>query len=388
MKNILAAFVLLMGFTANAGDGVEYRIHHHYQSPRALGMGDAFVAVADDYAALFYNPAGLARREDGQINMSMEFAGAKSFFDFADGVTKASDTQGTDSEKQEAMFDFLDSQYGKHFGLRTELFSGIWVRPNWGIGIIPLDFSLNMDVHNLVGPAVNITAYSDTTIAYGYGKDVKWIAGGRNSAGITVKAIHRGYTSKSVAAFELVENSEVFQPDDLKEGLTVDADFGFLYTPELPSEGFFSLLKLAKPTFGLVARNLLDLGFTQDLNLYNKEDTGSPPKMGRVLDIGTKWEYPELWIFGGRGTMDIRDIGHKNFNLRKGFHLGFEFDWTVASWWKGQYRVGINQGFLTAGFSALFAFFNLDLVTYSEDVGTFSTPKENRMYMAKFNMDF
>jgi len=32
-----------------------------YLSPRALGMGDAFVALSDDYSGTYYNPAGLAR---------------------------------------------------------------------------------------------------------------------------------------------------------------------------------------------------------------------------------------------------------------------------------------------------------------------------------------
>jgi hypothetical protein len=45
-------------------------------------MGDAFVAVANDYTALFYNPAGLARREDGQINLSLSLAGTPAAKDY------------------------------------------------------------------------------------------------------------------------------------------------------------------------------------------------------------------------------------------------------------------------------------------------------------------
>jgi hypothetical protein len=67
--------------------------------------------------------------------------------------------------------------------------------------------------------------------------------------------------------------------------------------------------------------------------------------------------------------------------------LGFEFDWTMTSWWKGSYRIGVNQGYPTLGASALFLLFNLDAVTYGEEVGTFNQPKENRVYMLKFNMD-
>jgi hypothetical protein len=106
------------------------------------------------------------------------------------------------------------------------------------------------------------------------------------------------------------------------------------------------------------------------------------------LDIGTRWEYPAIWIFGGRGTLDIRDIGHPLFNWRKGLHVGFEFDWTVTNWWKGHYNVGLNEGYWTAGLGAEFAWFNLDLVSYAEDVGPYNSPQEARMYMARLNLDF
>ena len=44
---------------------------------RAPGMADAFVAVADDANALFYNPAGLGQLKDGQLyaNYGQPFSG-------------------------------------------------------------------------------------------------------------------------------------------------------------------------------------------------------------------------------------------------------------------------------------------------------------------------
>jgi hypothetical protein len=49
-----------------------------YLSGRALGMGEAFVALSDDYNALYYNPAGLAR-----LNTPMD-AGMALKFDLGD----------------------------------------------------------------------------------------------------------------------------------------------------------------------------------------------------------------------------------------------------------------------------------------------------------------
>ena len=55
-------------------------------------MGNAYVAVADDYNALFYNPAGLARLEewDGEfLNPTLEIG--KSTVDFINELLELPD---------------------------------------------------------------------------------------------------------------------------------------------------------------------------------------------------------------------------------------------------------------------------------------------------------
>lgn len=387
----VVAALLAAASGAHAQSGVSRRIHHQYVGPRPLGMGDAFVAVANDYNALFYNPAGLARRDDNEINLYMDGGLSASFLQFGQEISQAQSTQGTDSEKQEAVMEVLQKQYGRAYGIRTSLFGGIWVRPKWGIAFIPMDLTVEESLHQSVGPSINATVYLDTTFAMGYADDVKTFPGGKLSWGVTGKAINRGSFSKSVNFLELATDPAVVQTSDLREGFGVDADIGFLYTPRIPSTGVFSLLRLTRPTFGLVLRNVMETKFTSNMKLLNKQPAeGAPPpeQLYRVIDIGSKWEYPSAFIFGGRGVLDIRDIMHPNFSVRKGLHLGFEFDWTMASWWRGAYRFGLNQGYLTAGASAMFTFFNLDLVTYGEDVGTYSTPVENRIFSLRASMNF
>lgn len=382
--------VMVAGPMSLAADssGVSFRIHHHYQSARALGMGDAFVAVANDYSALFYNPAGLARRTDGQVNLSFDAGLTPKFAEISKEISDAQATPGTESEKSEAIMDVINNSAGNTYGLRIMGPNGIWVRPNWGIAVIPADVTVQMDLHNQVGPSINTTVHADSTLAYGYARDYDWIPDSRFSLGITGKFVNRGYFSKPILAVEAAVDSNLVKPTDLQEGYTVDADIGALWTPNIPESGFLSVLSLAKPTFGAVVRNIAELGFGQSLKLLNKEKTTAPEKMYRVLDVGSRWEYPTLWIFSGRGTLDIRDIGHPLFSFKKGLHAGLEFDWTISSWWKGHYSVGLSQGYLTAGVGAQLGWFNLDVVTYAEDVGPYSSPQESRNYMARFNLDF
>lgn len=381
---------LIGAAVAEAQDtGVSYTIHHHYQAPRPLGMGDAFVAVANDYNAIFYNPAGLARRDDGELNMSIDGGLSAGFLTFASDISKAQNSGETDADKQESVLAEIENLYGKSFATRLNMFNGIWVRPKWGIAVIPMDMSTEMTFHKNVGPSVNTTVYMDSTVALAYADDWKSLSrSGRLSWGVTGKFINRGYFSKSINFIEVASDPNLVKSSDLREGFGVDADVGFLYTPILPDDGLLSLLRLARPTFGLVVRNVLETKFSSSMKLLNKESSEPPEQMFRVIDVGTRWEYPSFWLFSGRGVMDVRDIMHPSFSMRKGLHLGFEFDWTVASWWKGAYRVGLNQGYLTAGASALFALFNLDLVTYGEEVGTYSTPVENRVYALKMSINW
>lgn len=386
-------FLILAGLVSGplgfAGeDGVSFRIHHQYQSLRALGMGDAFVAVANDYSAIFYNPAGLARRTDGQINLSFDFGATSAFSKLAKDIEDAQKTPGTASDKADAIMAVINENAGNTYGLRVVGPNGVWVRPNWGIAFIPADLTVQMDLHNQVGPTINTTVYADSTLAYSYARDFDWIPDSRFSMGITGKFVNRGYVSKAVSSMEAAVDPKLVQKEDLREGYTMDADIGALWTPNIPAEGWLSWMSLAKPTFGAVIRNVGELGFGQSLKLINKSKTEAPEKLYRVLDIGSRWEYPSMWIFGGRGTLDIRDIGHPLFSLRKGLHVGFEFDWTVTSWWKGHYNVGLSQGYWTGGLGAEFALFNLDLVSYAEDVGPYNHPKESRVYMARLNLDF
>ncbi|MGZ3774583.1 MAG: hypothetical protein ACXVCY_02010 [Pseudobdellovibrionaceae bacterium] len=388
--------VLLAGLLSFAcgpmayADSVSTTIHHQYQAPRALGMGDAFIAVANDYTAMFYNPAGLARRDDGQINLSMSYAATSGLMTFYNEYNDINNSSKTEVLKQTDYLNLIQKHYGDVYSVRLSPLEGVWVRPNWGIALIPADVSLELAMHQGFGPVMNTTVYADTTLALSYGDDLHWFDYGRFSWGLTGKFVNRGFFSKKISAIDLAANSQIVKKDDLLEGYTVDADLGFLWTPELPDEGLWSVLRLARPTFGGVVRNVAESGFGQSMKLFNKTPTATdkPEKLYRVLDLGTRWEYPTLWIFGGRGVLDVRDIGHPDWNWRKGLHAGFEFDWTVATWWKGQYRVGVSQGFWTAGLSAELGIFNLDLVSYADDVGTQNTPVESRVYATRLNLDF
>lgn len=367
---------------AATGDVKDYTIHEQGVGTRALGMGDAFVASVDDYSAIFYNPAALARLEAPQMNLELLHAGVdtklpKFIGDLGD-VSKTNDVA--------QMTSFLEGNYGNHFSARLGLLNAYWARPKWAIAFIPVDLALELRVAQTVGPQVQVVARQDTTLAYARGWDVK-TGSGRLSLGVTAKAVYRGYFNKSISAVELAFDSNLLKAEDAGEGLTFDGDLGMLYTPELATKGFWSFLQKMKPTFAATVRNVADYGFTTNLHLIDK-NSHEPDKLQRRFDVGSMFELPDWWIWRTRFAADIRDIGHENWTFGKGTHLGAEFLWKVKSWFQGGWRVGINQGYFTAGFNGDFAIFRTDLVTYAQEVGTSNAPKAARIYMAKLSLDF
>lgn len=367
---------------AATGDVKDFSIHQHGLSVRALGMGDAFVAAVDDYSAIFYNPAALARIENPQMNLSLFHAGADTKLPkFVDDIGRVSNSNNVTE-----MTSLLEQNYGNHFSARLGLLNAYWARPKWAIAFLPVDLTIEMRVAQTVGPQLQMVARQDSTLAYGRGWDVKTDSG-KLSLGATAKTIYRGYFNKSVNAVELAFDSNLLRGEDAAEGLTFDADFGVLYTPNLSKQGFFSFLQYMKPTFGMTVRNIVDYGFKTNLRLIDK-NSREPDLLQRRLDIGSMYELPDWWIWRTRLAADIRNIGHENWTFGKGAHLGVEFLWKVKSWFQGGWRIGVNQGYFTAGFNGDFAIFRLDLVTYAQEVGTSSTPKATRIYMAKASLDF
>ena len=266
---VFVCSALLFSFKVKAVKPLDFSIHQEYVSTRALGMGNAFTAVADDHSALFYNPAAMARREDGHLRMFLRGSIDAEYLNLVNDIESQGDAQ-SESEEIQQIADLIEDNYGNHFHSRVPTLGAVWVRPNWGIALIPADLSIDMGVHQQVGPALNVNAYLDTTLAYGYGRNVNWFGEGHTlSLGFTAKAIHRVHAGEALNAGQLAGDAEVFQTSNANEGLTADLDFGTLWTPAVPKSGFFSFLGYLRPTFAFVVRNVVDHGFQYNFNLVD-----------------------------------------------------------------------------------------------------------------------
>lgn len=345
-----------------------------------MGMGNTFSGI-DDHNVLFYNPAGLAYLEDKTLNISIGGAIAPDTLDFAGDISDLADSNASDADKIQEIGDFLKTKYGETYTARAQPLNFIYTRPRWGLALIPVDLSVTLMPHQLAGPALDVTAYQDTTLAFGWAKKSK-----KNfSWGFLGKAIYRANVDKSLLAVDLAGDGDVVRDQDFKEGMTVDFDAGVMWNPyQDKTEGVF---RKVKPTFSAVVRNILDYGFTSNFELYN-EGSSRPEKLHRRIDLGSKWVFPQFSVFKPSVMIDVRDILHEHWSVGKGFHTGAELQYNVGRGLLGSFQLGLNQMHWTAGVGIQTWFFKVELTTFAEEYGTRSEDKAVRTYLAQINFNF
>ena len=94
IMQIKKIILMLLTFMAVAYSGA---FDDRYPSPRAMAMSNAFVAVANDAWAPWYNPAGLAQIQNYQAGFAYQKPFSLSFFNtiFATGVVPINNKYGT-----------------------------------------------------------------------------------------------------------------------------------------------------------------------------------------------------------------------------------------------------------------------------------------------------
>ncbi|MDY6855666.1 MAG: conjugal transfer protein TraF [Thermodesulfobacteriota bacterium] len=323
---------------------------------RPLGMGGAFTAVADDENAMFYNPAGLANQSlcIEVINLLTEFT--------EDSIDLYEDIEETDLDDTAEVVDLLRNYVGEYEQLRIALFPNvIWSRDEVGIGVAGLgQVNLTLEIHNPVWPQVETRLVMDYGVLAGVGiempiEDLK--------VGASLKVINREsfvetYTAVDIAAEDFEERIE----DDLKSGTGLGIDIGIIYTEDY---------SLADVSFGGVVQNI------PEMEMDEAEDIKTQVNLGIAVKPNLDSESVSV-IF----AFDYMDIGNRigeDTDLPKRLHLGAE----VNLYERLAFRVGFNQGYISAGFTLDLWILSLDFATYEEEVGFYTGQREDRRYVGQ-----
>jgi len=324
-----------------------------YQNARVLGMGGAFTAVADDYNALTYNPAGLSQIEGWDLDLlTLEAEASESAVDLVDELEAAQN--GTEAEAAA----LLVAHTGDHIRLRANSFPHL-VMPGFGVGLLG-QATLDADFRNRVRPVVQVDAKVDLGLtaagAKSFNRD-------KLAIGIGGKYVRREGLVRDYEAADLISDS--FDPvADVGDAETDYAiDLGLLYhLDHLP----------LSPTIGAAYLNLGDLDF------------GAFGSIPAQLNLGVAVR-PKIGPITVTVAADFVDVTHQLGNDsdgKKRTNLGAE----AALWEFLAVRVGLHQSYFSAGATVNLWVLKVDVATYGEELGAYGGQREDRRYIARIGL--
>jgi|GEM_PF-4295700 len=330
---------------------------------RPMAMGGAFVAVADDENALYYNPAGL-----GQIRYWR--------FSFPQYLA-ATDTRSFDNltyllGKQSEITNMLNGDISPELAARlsntrlhlaSEMWNFRYIQPGFGLSVSPFTDAL-VETGALVLPETswNVRAGFKENLSWGFGLDIP--NAGRLSFGMAFKAMQQ---MKSVA-----ENKNIMEIKNLDAATQWGGgfDLGTLYqaTSEL--------------SFGVVAADLytrimdevqvpnLKMGFAYRPDWLNFEDLST---ILAVDAVELNWQ----------GDNEFKNTPNNAavINLSK-LRVGLEFILSKILALRG----GFHQGYPTAGISLVTGFISVEWAYFGRELGTY--PGQNPEWNQRISVDW
>jgi len=355
MKRLLILAVVLSLFSTNNIFAGEYS--YIYKGIRPMGMGGAFVAVSNDANALFYNPAGLADITERRISL-LNLAAETS----PDGYDMYSDAFDVDFDSAAETAGFLQSYIGEYAHVNVSLFP-YYAKPNLAFALIA-NGTMNLQARDRQSPKLLVDSVRDAGAALGYAHT---FFDDSLLVGASVKYILRESLDKEYTVLDITtDDFEDRLEDDYEDGQGALLDLGIIYK--------FSDFQISNKDIdlrvGISANNLVDNDMGDARDIEDHID------LGLALNI-EKWTFAFDYIDLFSQLGDDDDPG-------KRLRLGAEYAYKPFLF----LRFGFYQGYMTFGIGLETKNVQFDLVTYSEEVGTYSGQRDDRRYMMRLGLGF
>ena len=323
-----------------------------WSSARAMGMGNAFTAVATEGEALFYNPAALARVTGFHWTLMDPRLGVNG--PQALDVATIASGSGTTADK-------LNDLYGKAVWLGGGMKTSFAV-PYFGIAAYA-NGDAGINLQNPAYPQMNLNYIFDYGVAVGAAVDLVpkiW------SLGFTARRVNRTGTTLPLGPSILATlDTDAIMARLKDRGTGYGLDLGTMVT--LPSP--------IRPTFSFTIRNFGYTAFSHDEGLQ------APPRSEPDMTLGGSFviDLPLLTI---TPAIDYRFMDRGDIQTGKKLHLGVEIDLPLLT-----LRAGLNQGYYTAGLGLDAGVVSLEAATYGVELGEFPGQLEDRRYLVQFKLE-
>ncbi len=324
-------------------------------SIRALGMGDAHVAIAHDDAALFYNPAGLSRVEGINWKVFSLRVGASGY----EAYNKIKNLNSDDSDD---FADTVQELYGEHVwgGAGGQ---SIITAPMIGFGVYNhLDSLIKID--NPVYPEIYTSVINDYGYVLGFGAPI----GPFLEAGASLKYIKRTGSRVPWGASFIAD----LEPSTIYDNITgwgtgYGADAGMnVVVPAGIITGSFSA----------VWRNIGGIKFRS-----NNPNAAPVPSEDNDITLGAGLVF-DLPLVTIRPALDFRYLNRTDLQLTRKINFGIEIGLPLLD-----IRGGFHEGYYTAGVGVNLGLFQVNAATYGVELGEYPGQIEDRRYALEFVME-
>lgn len=332
---------------------------HLRQSIRALGMGNSFVAVANDESALFYNPAGLQSLQYVIFELvALDITANQKLIDLT--LLEASEVTAE-----------IGEVVGKNIFLETNVVLASITAPGWGYSIFG-GGHVSSIINNPIIPNFEFKIFAQ----YGLIGGIAWqFMDQVLDIGISLKSVTREGISKTVHIVDLLDEDFADElSDEYKTFNKVSPDLGVLYHFD-----YFANMELR---LAYVIRNMGGMDF------------GSIGMIPMTMDVGmaADSEFDGIDLIWSVDYVDITNEATKYRSPQRNLKIGVESGVFKRS--NGQHalsaRIGLNGVYLTYGFSINFPYFpmKIDYAKWSEEIGNVAGEIEDKRQSIQVSINF
>lgn len=343
-------------------------VRESYQSTRALGMGNAFLAISDDATALWYNPAGLARIKGAHFNLidtSLKIDGRDTLTRVGNAVFHGDFNNLIRQDLQAMAFSMRPTFVTKYFGI--SFFENV------------SSFSDFRDLNSLSATA-DIYTFNDVGLILGVGVPFSDYF----SLGVSVRAFQRSSLDTVLTTETLISQIGI-DADNFQNAI-----YNYLKTQFGTGWGVgMNLGAMAKiPIFGKGGPDWTVAFLGENLGGVHFRKLGSQNKIPNDLKmtyhVGTAFRYPLTKMTELNLTFDYRHLFETDVPGPKKVHIGMEYRGLGFD-----LRAGLHQLYPSFGFGLKFpAHTRVNLATYGVELGDNALERMKRLWEVQLVLAF
>lgn len=362
-KTNFALFTALTTIFLGSSALANHPIIRPFKSVRANGMGNVRYTTGLYEENFYANPARVTANKENQfqlpkftIEVGADAIGSISDLTSGDGL---SGLAGHVGDPISASFQMIFPAW-----YSTEFLADFWA---FGVGMM-----MNSQFVGTVGQTGLISPVSVLTAGPSFTLGRRLLPGHPLSVGINMHTHYRVSSGSAIGISDFLSGTGLGDTIKGGSGLGIDFDAGSTYRAPWELLGF-------EYNFAFAINNLLG-GTYKNLGGQIGDLTNTPLPTKRSFNLGASAKRQISFLDQLLLAIEFTDIGNnENGSLFKTLHLGSEARWkSLAA------RLGVNQGYFTAGLGFDVGFFTMNLATYGEEIGLNAGVKQDRRYALDF----